>query len=149
QAHCMFKVFDLLDGSRTTPDYVEMALEHGVRAIHITINNYSTVNPLPSLRDGLNELAAVRRHYLGMSDRVRIIQSADDFERAEQEGKLGVVLGYQNIPGVGRDLKMLQLFYDLGVRVLQLAHNIRGIYADGCAERGDAGLSTLGRELIA
>lgn len=145
----MFKVFDLLDGSRVTSAYVEQSLAAGVTAIHVTINNFSTINPLPSLREGLNELAAVRKHYAALGDQVMVIERAADFDAAARAGKLGVVLGYQNVPGIGRDLGLVQLFYDLGVRVFQIAHNIRGVYADGCAEPGDAGLSTLGRELVA
>jgi len=47
-----------------------------------------------------------------------------------------------------QDLSILRLFHDLGVRVIQIAHNVRNLYGDGCAEAADAGLSTLGRELI-
>lgn len=145
----MFRIFDLLDGSRVTPAYVQTAMTHGVRAIHITINNFSRVNPLPTLRESLNELAAVRAHYDSMGDLVKVIEDGNDFDAAERDGKLGVVLGYQNVPGVARDLHLLELFYELGVRVIQIAHNVRGLYADGCAEPGNAGLSTLGEELLA
>lgn len=145
----MFKVFDLLNGSRITPSYVEQSLAQGVTAIHITVNNFSTINPLPKLRDGLNELAAVRKHYAALGGLVQVIEGYGDFERAAKAGKLGLVFGYQNVPGVERDLKLLQLFYDLGVRVIQIAHNVRNLYADGCAEPGNGGLSTLGRELVA
>lgn len=144
----MYKIFDLLDGSRTTPEYVEQALAHGVTAIHITVNNFSTVNPLPTLRDSLSELAAVRAHYHRMRDLVHVIETADDFDTAERSGKLGVVFGYQNVPDVGRKVQLLELFHALGVRVIQIAHNVRNIYADGCAEPNDAGLSSLGLELV-
>lgn len=144
----MYKVFDLLNGARITSAYVDEALAQGVVAIHITVNNFSTINPLPTLQTSLSELAAVRRHYAGMRDRVVIVDGFADFERAESQGKLAVVLGYQNVPGVAQDLKLLELFRDLGVRVIQIAHNVRGLYADGCAEPADAGLASLGRELI-
>src|SRR5690606_4091046 len=93
----MFRIFDLLDGSRVTPAYVQTAMTHGVRAIHITINNFSRVNPLPTLRESLNELAAVRAHYDSMGDLVKVIEDGNDFDAAERDGKLGVVLGYQNV----------------------------------------------------
>lgn len=145
----MYQVFDLLNGARLTPEYVQESLAHGVEAIHITLNNYRGINPVPDLRHSLNELAAYRKHLASMSDLVRVIERFDDFEAARRQGKLGIVLGYQNVPGVERDLHLLSLFHGLGVRVIQIAHNIRNLYGDGCAERANAGLSALGHELVA
>lgn len=144
----MFKVFDLLNGALITRDYVQQALAHGVTAIHVTVNNFSTIRPYPSLKEAVSELAAIRAHYAALSDVTRMIEHFADFARAAEAGKLGIVLGYQNVPGIGTDLKMIELFHALGVRVIQIAHNNRGLYADGCAETSDAGLSGLGRELI-
>jgi len=144
----MYPIFDLLNGSRVTAAYVEQCLAQGVVAIHITVNNFSAVNPLPTLRDSLKELAACRAHYRSLAQVTRIVECFADFEKASAEGKLAVVLGYQNVPGVERDLRIIELFRDLGVRVIQIAHNIRNLYGDGCAEPADAGLSTLGRELV-
>lgn len=144
----MFKVFDLLNGARMTPGYAELSLANGVQAVHITLNNFKGINPVPDLRHSLQQLADYRAHLKTMSSLVHVVETFDDFERAAGAGKLGIVLGYQNVPGVARDLKLLELFHGLGVRVLQIAHNIRNLYGDGCAEPANAGLSTLGRELV-
>lgn len=145
----MFKIFDLLNGSRLTAHYAESCLAHGVEAIHITLNNFQGINPVPDLRHSLNQLANYRSHLRSLGGLVRMVESFDDFERARAENKLAVVMGYQNVPGVDRDLNLLRLFHDAGVRVIQIAHNIRNLYGDGCAEPANAGLSTLGRELVA
>jgi membrane dipeptidase len=145
----MYRVFDLLNGSKITPQYVETALQHGVIAINITVNNFSRINPRPSLIESLRELAAIRAHFHKLQDLTLVVEEFDDFARAETDGKLAIVLGYQNVPGVERDLALLELFHGLGVRVVQVAHNIRNLYADGCNETANAGLSTLGGELIA
>ena len=145
----MYRVFDLLDGSRVTGEYAEKALAQGVTAIQVTVNNFSSVRPYPTLHEAISELAAIRAHYANVGEVTHLIERFGDFERAEKAGKLGIVLGYQNVPGIGTDLKILELFSALGVRVIQIAHNNRSIYADGCAEPGNAGLSNLGRELVA
>lgn len=145
----MFKIFDLLNGSRLTAQYAESCLAHGVEAIHITLNNFHGINPVPDLRHSLNQLAHYRSHLRSLGGLVRMVESFDDFERARSENKLAVVMGYQNVPGVDRDLNLLRLFHDAGVRVIQIAHNIRNLYGDGCAEPANAGLSTLGKELVA
>jgi membrane dipeptidase len=145
----VYHIFDCLNGSRITREYVEKALAHGVSAIHVTVNNFSTIRPYPTLTEALSELAAIRAHYAALSDVTEIIQRADDFGAAQKAGKLGVVFGYQNVPGVAADLRMLELFHALGVRCIQIAHNNRGPYAGGCADKPDEGISPLGRDLIA
>ena len=144
----MYQVFDLLNGSRITEAYVEHCLSNGIIAIHVTVNNFSAVNPLPTLRDSLKELAACRNHYQSLAKVTRVVEGYADFDKARAEGKMAVVLGYQNVPGVRQDLNIIRLFRDLGVRVIQIAHNVRNLYGDGCSEAADAGLSTLGRELL-
>ncbi|MBN3729634.1 membrane dipeptidase [Burkholderia sp. Tr-20390] len=144
----MFKIFDLLNGSRLTASYAESCLSNGVHAIHITLNNFRGINPVPDLRHSLDQLANYRAHLRTLGGLIRMVESFDDFEHARAENKLAVVMGYQNVPGVERDLNLLRLFHDAGVRVIQIAHNIRNLYGDGCAEPADAGLSTLGRELV-
>ncbi len=144
----MFKVFDLLNGARMTAEYAESCLNNGVTAVHITLNNFRGINPIPDLRHSLNELAAYRKHLRTMAGVVTLVERFDDFEFAAQQGKLAVVLGYQNVPGVDRDLSLMDLFHDLGVRVIQIAHNIRNLYGDGCAEPANAGLSSLGKEMV-
>jgi membrane dipeptidase len=145
----MFRVFDLLNGAKISAAYIEDALKHGVVGIHVTVNNFSKINPRPSLVDSLRELASIRAHYRSLEQTTLVVERFADFAAAQKAGKLAVVLGYQNVPGVERDLELLELFHGLGVRVIQVAHNIRNIYADGCNEAADAGLSTLGKELIA
>lgn len=145
----MYRVFDCLNGARITRDYVAKALAHGVTVIHVTINNFSTIRPYPTLAEALSELAAIRAHYATLDDVTQIIQRAEDFDNARSAGKLGVILGYQNVPGVGDDLRMLEAFRDLGVRCIQISHNKGGLYAGGCADAEDKGLTPLGRDLVA
>lgn len=145
----MYLVFDCLNGSRITHDYVAKAQAHGVSVIHVTVNNFSTIRPYATLAEALSELAAIRAHYASLDDVTQIIERADDFNAIQKTGKLGVVLGYQNVPGVGDDLRMLEAFRDLGIRCIQISHNKGGLYAGGCADAEDSGLTPLGRELIA
>jgi membrane dipeptidase len=144
----MFSVIDLLNGSKIDAAYAETALQHGVSCIHITVNNFSTINPLPDLRTGLKELAACRAHYRKIETHTLIVERYTDLARAREQGKLAVIFGYQNLPGIERDLGLLELLQSLGVRIIQIAHNVRNPFADGCAEPADAGLSRLGRELV-
>ncbi|WP_051236730.1 dipeptidase [Ottowia thiooxydans] len=144
----MYQVFDLLNGARMTAPYAEACLANGVTAVHITLNNFHGINPVPDLRHSLNQLANYRKHLRSLSSQVMLVEEFADFERAKKANKLAIVMGYQNVPGVEHDLNLISLFKDLGVRVIQIAHNIRNLYGDGCAEQANAGLSSLGRELV-
>jgi len=55
---------------------------------------------------------------------------------------------FQNPEPIDRQLWRLRLFFELGLRVLQLTYNERSLAGDGCGEATDAGLSDFGRLLI-
>ena len=142
-----FAVVDGLNGALLTPAYVEKSLGAGVAAVHVTINNFGTINPTPSLRQSLNAYAALRASLDKLTE-IKIILTKTDLAAAKASNKLGVILGYQNMPGVEKDLGLLRVFHELGVRVIQLSHNWRNLYADGCSEPTNGGLSVVGRRAI-
>ncbi len=69
---------------------------------------------------------------------------AADIERAKQEGKLAVVLGFQNATMIEDNLENLDKLYAAGARCIQLTYNSRNLLGDGCTERTNAGLSDFG-----
>ena len=69
--------------------------------------------------------------------------------RAKQEGKTGIVLGFQNISAFEDQLGYVQLFKELGVGIAQLAYNTQNQVGSGCYESQDSGLSDFGREIVA
>ncbi|MFQ5689829.1 MAG: membrane dipeptidase [Gemmatimonadota bacterium] len=74
---------------------------------------------------------------------VRAVKAAD-IERAKREGKLAVVLGFQNATMIERSIDNLDVLYDLGTRCIQLTYNDRNLLGNGCTERVDGGLSDFG-----
>lgn len=77
------------------------------------------------------------------------IRNADDLRRAQREGALGLIYGFQGTESLGEDIERIPMFRNRGVRVIQLTHNRRNLVGDGCMEPGDAGLSNFGREVVA
>ena len=73
---------------------------------------------------------------------------ADDILQAKKDGKTAVFLGWQNASPIENDLDRLQLFYDLGIRVIQVTYNERNLLGNGCYERVDDGLSNFGLDAI-
>jgi membrane dipeptidase len=68
---------------------------------------------------------------------------------ARRDGRLGVVYGFQDTTMYGENLDRYDEFHDFGVRIVQLTYNRRNLMGDGCLEPGNAGLSRLGRDMVA
>lgn len=81
-------------------------------------------------------------------DHLLAVRSSDDLQRAQREGKLGLIYGFQGTESLGEDLDRIALFRARGVRVIQLTHNRRNLVGDGCMEPGNAGLSNFGHQVV-
>ena len=94
---------------------------------------------------GLARVAAtVARH----GDRMVLVRTFGDIERARKDKRLAVIPNVQNSTCIGSEIKNLDRFYDLGLRQIQLTFNWRNWAGDGCTERTQAGLSYFGVELV-
>lgn len=76
------------------------------------------------------------------------VTKGEHFREAKESGKLGIVFHFQNSSPMERDIELVEVFAKLGVRVVQLANNIKGYVGDGCDERTDSGLSEFGVQLV-
>lgn len=76
------------------------------------------------------------------------VRSVDQLMEAKRTGRLGIIYGFQDSVPLGRDLSRLQLFSDLGVKVIQLTYNVRNWVGDGCLEPANGGLSNYGRQVV-
>lgn len=83
------------------------------------------------------------------ADLITQVHTAADIERAKREGRVGIILGFQNTSGIEDDIANLVLFRDLGVRVMQLTYNTQNLVGSGCWESRDGGLSDFGRDVVA
>ena len=132
-------VIDGLDTSRWGLESVYRDLhEGGVTAINATIAIWDDFeSTLRHITDWFGWFARYGEH-------IRPVRVADDVARAKEEGRTGVILGWQNATPIGNDLARLRLFLELGVRIIQLTYNERNLLGNGCYERADDGLSKFG-----
>ncbi len=59
------------------------------------------------------------------------VTAASDIFRARREGRIGVLLGFQNAAMIGEDPSRIDIFANLGVRVIQLTYNPANALGDG------------------
>jgi membrane dipeptidase len=75
------------------------------------------------------------------------IASASDFQRVRAEGKVGILVGFQNSDHF-RTVDDVQRFHVLGQRVSQLTYNARNRIGCGCREPRDTGLTSYGAQIV-
>ncbi len=105
---------------------------------------FSPFGFMESVRDIAHVLQFIDQH----ADQVMLVKTARDIERAKAANRAGIYLYFQSPEPLEKELWRLRLFYELGLRVLQLSYNDRSLAGDGCAERTDTGLSDWGVQLI-
>lgn len=72
--------------------------------------------------------------------------------RLKKQGKLTAFIGMENGYPIGRDLSLVKLFYDKGVRYITLCHSSDNDICDSSTDRRnpeDKGLSDFGRQVVA
>jgi membrane dipeptidase len=107
--------------------------------------------PEMALRTALDQIA---RLYLEVdaSDRFSICRTHGEILRAREKGRIGLLLTMEGVEPLGRDLDLLRVFYELGLRSLCLTHVRRNAAGDGglFAQTGSptGGLTAFGREVV-
>ncbi|MFX0176841.1 MAG: dipeptidase [Candidatus Hodarchaeota archaeon] len=76
------------------------------------------------------------------------ILKAADFEKAEKEGKKGIVLNFQSMQHIGTDIDFIELYYMQGFRVMQLTYNSKNAVGTGCTAKRDRGLTEFGLDVV-
>lgn len=100
------------------------------------------------------KLAKIRAFTADNSTRVGVALSADDVTRLAGEGKVAVIIGFQNARSLGDDLSQIDTLYRDGVRVFAFNHAGHNSWSDS-SRPGEAppaehdGLSPIGRQAVA
>jgi len=77
------------------------------------------------------------------------VQHAADFDRAKNEGKLGVIYSFESPNMLEDKIDTIEMFRSLGVRVMQLTYNHRTLFGCGCLDGDTDGLTDLGLSAVA
>jgi membrane dipeptidase len=118
-----------------------------------TPENYSAAQ-----NDALTKFGAIHRMAEELYPSViELAYTPHDVERIWASGKLAATIGIENGYVIGKDLRLLDRYYELGARYMTLAHNGHNDIADSAnprADLGDApsehdGVSEFGAQVIA
>jgi membrane dipeptidase len=76
------------------------------------------------------------------------VRNAADMVRAQRQRKLGIILSFESAEMLNGQAAALELFRNLGVRVMQLSYNRTSPFAAGVMEPTAGGLTALGRDAV-
>jgi membrane dipeptidase len=86
------------------------------------------------------------------SSMAEIALTPDDAYRLKREGKIAAYIGLENGYAIGRDLKKIEEYYNLGMRYITLSHSSNNDICDSSTDRNGpehGGLSPFGEEVVA
>jgi microsomal dipeptidase-like Zn-dependent dipeptidase len=121
---------------------LEEARDGGVNAIHVTIAYWENT------RETLANIGDWHRLFREYNDLITPVRTASDVVDAGRQNKVGIIFGFQNCSPIEDDLRLVQVFHELGVRIMQLSYNNQSLLATGCYESDDPGITRFGKEVI-
>ena len=114
----------------------------GVTAINATIATWE------NYPETMDTIAAWLRRFGEYEDVLAQVKTVADIRQAKRDGKVGIILGFQNATPIENDLDRLAVFHALGVRIIQITFHERNLLGNGCYEPRDDGLSHFGVDAV-
>lgn len=109
--------------------------------------------PEMALRMTLGQISALMEDVESCNGEVVLVKTKEQLNRVIIENKIGIILSFEGLDPIGNDIRMLKIFYELGVRAAGLVWSRRNYVADGCSfspvEEGQkGGLSRFGVSVV-
>jgi membrane dipeptidase len=125
------------------PEMIAMVRDSGVNAVKTSLAGTDA-----NFEDTVAEIAFVQRMIEYYPDVFLQIRQASDFARAKQEKKFGILFSFESVEMFEGKVERIELFRDLGVRVMQLSYNKGSPWAAGVLADPPTGLTDLGRKAV-
>ncbi len=124
-----------------TPADLAMSRNSGLNVTKITLGGISGFD------EALGDIADLQRIIERYPDYFLQVRVPSDMDRAHAEKKLGLIFSFESAEMLQGKVERIELFRNLGVRVMQLSYNKQGEFGSGVLATG--GLTDLGRKAIA
>lgn len=124
-------------------ELVRQYIDDGITAVNVTVAH----SPENFYR-GIQKIVKYRKFIEENSKELTLIEKIPDFTKAKNEKKLGVVFGFQDVMPIEDNLDYLDLYYNMGVRIIQLTYNSQNLVGTGCCELFYNGITYFGRKVI-
>lgn len=128
-------------------EYVGLLRKGGINVVNVTVAS-ETLGELTFRKAISGYLNWDRRVRELRNDSVRVVRNVAQIQDSKAANAIAVIMGFQNSRPIEDDLDLIDIFWNLGVRIMQLTYNRRNFVGDGCAETNDGGLSKFGRAYV-
>ena len=98
--------------------------------------------------ESMDRLGEWRDLVAANSDLCEIATTADQIRTIAASGRVAVIIGFQNANLFEGRVRLVEMWAELGARVVQLTYNNQNDLAGSCYETEDSGLARYGREII-
>lgn len=115
----------------------------GINAFHHAFG----LGGINAYESALSYIAALNSLAAGADRFFMRISAVEDFQRAKESGRVGLLMGIQNADHFRRP-DDVDFFFGLGQRISQLTYNSRNRIGNGSTERTDEGLSHFGVAIV-
>ena len=139
-------VRELQDSPEVRSQYLDVLEKAGV-----TVGSATYAGPHPpdgAFETSVRSLTQGRATIDALGDDLRLVLTAGDLEQVFKDRVHGIIFDFQDTISIGGDLDRLNVFYDMGLRIVQLTYNLRNLVGDGCTERYKTGLTYFGIEVV-
>ena len=133
-----------LHGRSNQEEITRVIRESGVTALKATLGG-----AMGDFEAAIMDIAAAEQLMEKRADLFVKVRTAPDFDRAKKEQKLGVIYSFESAAMLEDKIERIELFRELGVRVMQLNYNRRTPFGVGCLDGETDGVTELGRKAIA
>ena len=142
-------------GSRTSLEQLSAGgVDAAVFAIAVGPGPETPEGAAAAKREADAKLEEIQRFVAASEGRLVLAKTADDVERIHRDGRIAVLLGFQNARILGNDLGAFDRFFAAGVRVAALNHAGHNAFSDSSRPQDPKeverhhGLSDLGRAAV-
>ena len=132
----------LNDGKLPLPQSdLDLVRRSGVNVLKLTLGGINS-----DFVSTVDLLAFVQRMCEAHPDYFMQVRAPSDFDRAKREKKLGIIFSFESTDMLEDDLDRIEIFRDLGVRVMQFSYNKKSPFGAGVMAPDGGGLTALGHK---
>lgn len=124
----------------------------GLNLIVVSVFLEDSVLPEMGLRNALDQIAVLKEE-IARNDEIVLVKSRQDLKNVLAENKIGFLLYAEGLDFIGADKRLIDIFYELGVRGAALTWSRNNLFATGCCRASErvqryGGLTYMGMEMV-
>src|SRR5688500_19440708 len=119
------------------------------RAVGVDVVTVNIGDSLVPLERMIRTAASIRHFVKANPDRYLLGTTTADLREARASGRLAVCMDVDGVQALGGEVSLVEFLHEIGVRWMLLVYNRRNLAGSGCHDPEDAGLTDLGRAILA